>query len=286
MLFLWLGGQTLKIKKILNNNAVVVWRDDQEAVVISKGIAYNKKPGELVDENQVDQIFTMENSNKMDIFQELMIDLPIEYVKVSKEIIEFAEETLNKKLNDSIYIQLTDHIKFAVERSKEGIKVTNGLLWETKSLYSKEFSIGLEALNLILTRLGVLLSEDEAGFIALHIINAELNSEMPQIQEMTKITREILFIIKYHFKLNFDENSISYNRLLTHLKFFSQRLVTKTPQEIKNDDELKSMVSQKYEKAYNCTLKIKDFINGNYHYLISDDELLYLTIHINRVIEN
>ncbi|OSM25638.1 transcription antiterminator LicT [Enterococcus faecalis] len=276
----------MKIKKILNNNAVVVWRDGQEAVVISKGIAYNRKPGELIYENQVDQIFTMKSSNKMDIFQELMIDLPIEYVKVSKEIIEFAEETLNKKLNDSIYIQLTDHIKFAVERSKEGINVTNGLLWETKSLYSKEFSIGLEALNLILTRLGVLLSEDEAGFIALHIINAELNSEMPRIQEMTKITKEILFIIKYYFKLNFDENSISYNRLLTHLKFFSQRLVTKNPQEIKNDDELKIMVSQKYGKAYNCAVKIKDFINGNYHYLISDDELLYLTIHINRVIEN
>lgn len=274
------------IKKILNNNAVVVWKDNQEAVVVSKGIAFGKKTNDAIEVNETGQIFTLDTPSEMNVFQELMLNVPIEYLEISKEIIEIAEKKLGKSLNQSIYIHLTDHIKFAVERYKNGVSIPNGLLWEIKQLYRGEYNIGLDSLSIILTHIGILLPEDEAGFIALHIFNAELNSEMPKIQEMTKITREIMFIIKYNFKLSFDENSISYNRLLTHLKFFSQRLVEGIPQENATDEQFSNLVAEQYHEANKCALKIKEFIQSNYDYDVTTNEITYLTIHINRLIQN
>lgn len=270
----------------MNNNAVVVWKDNQEAVVVSKGIAFGKKTNDAIEVNERCQIFTLDTPSEMNVFQELMLNVPIEYLEISKEIIEIAENKLGKPLNQSIYIHLTDHIKFAVERYKNGVSIPNGLLWEIKQLYRDEYNIGLDSLSIILTHIGILLPEDEAGFIALHIFNAELNSEMPKIQEMTKITREIMFIIKYNFKLSFDENSISYNRLLTHLKFFSQRLVEGIPQENATDEQFSNLVAEQYHEANKCALKIKEFIQSNYDYDVSTNEITYLTIHINRLIQN
>jgi beta-glucoside operon transcriptional antiterminator len=99
---------------------------------------------------------------------------------------------LGKKLNDSIYIHLTDHIHFAIERYKNNLPIKNGLLWETRQLYKDEYEIGLEALNMICEQFGVILPEDEAGFLALHIVNAELNEEMPVVKDMTKVMQEVI----------------------------------------------------------------------------------------------
>ncbi|MBM6837851.1 PRD domain-containing protein, partial [Clostridium saudiense] len=36
--------------------------------------------------------------------------------------------------------------------------------------------------------------------------------------------------------------------------------------------------------AYNCTLKIKEYIINNYKYEINSSEIVYLTLHIQRII--
>ena len=41
---------------------------------------------------------------------------------------------------------------------------------------------------------------------------------------------------------------------------------------------------EKYEKSYNCVLKIKAFIEHEYSYNLSDEEQLYLIIHIERIV--
>ena len=123
-------------------------------------------------------------------------------------------------------MSLTDHINFAIQRNKKGLDIKNALLWETKRLYKDEFAIGKQALAMVKNKTGVSLPEDEAGFIALHIVNAELNEEMPNIINITKVMQEILRIVKYHFKIEFNEESLHYYRFVTHLKFFAQRLLT------------------------------------------------------------
>ncbi len=161
-----------------------------------------------------------------------------------------------KQLSESIYLHLTDHIHFAIERYKNNLPIKNGLLWETKQLYRDEYEIGIEALNMICDQFGVLLPEDEAGFLALHIVNAELNEVMPNIKKMTKVMQEILTIVKYHFKMEFDEESLNYYRFITHLKFFAQRLVKGNHFNNQNDDDLFHVIKEKYPKSYMLVIRI------------------------------
>jgi len=207
----------------------------------------------------------------------------MEYVKVTEEMIQYAKNKLGKKLNDIIYISLTDHINFAIERQKQGIKIVNPLLWEIKRIYKDEFQIALEALKMIKDKLAIELPEDEAGFIAMHFVNAELNEEMTDVANMTKIIQDILNIVKYHFKIELDEDSLNYFRFLTHLKFFAQRLINNMLLK-SDDDELYEIVKNKHPEAYACTKKIKDYIQKVHGHEITSEEKLYLTIHIDRVV--
>ncbi|WP_028402093.1 BglG family transcription antiterminator LicT [Ectobacillus panaciterrae] len=276
----------MKIEKILNNNAVISTKDKQEIIIIGRGIAFKKQVGEEINQEQIDKIFTLENEDIMKKFKTLIADMPIEYMEISEKIIAYAKMKLGKKLNDSIYIHLTDHIHFAIERYRNGFPIKNGLLWETRQLYKEEYEIGLEALNMVCEQFGVILPEDEAGFLALHIVNAELNEEMPIVKNMTKVMQEILTMVRYHFKIEFNENSLPFYRFITHLKFFAQRLVKGNHYNSTTDDGLYQVIKEKYSEAYKCSQKIKKFIESSYTYELTDEEMIYLTIHIERVVKN
>lgn len=274
------------IEKILNNNAVVSLSDERsEIIVMGKGIAFGKKRGDLIDDDRIEKVFTLKNGDLTNKLKQLIEEIPIEYMAVSEDIIKFTKLQLGKSLNDTIYISLTDHIHYAVERFKKGLIIKNGLLWEIKNLYKEEFQIGLEALKMIEQAFGVGLPEDEAAFIALHIVNAELNEDIGNIMAMTEIVQEILKIVKYHFLIEFEEESLNYYRFITHLKFFAQRLVNKEFYEDDRQDDLFQIVKTRYTDSYGCAIKIKEFINEKYQYIITQDEMMYLTIHIERVVK-
>ncbi|WP_431086616.1 BglG family transcription antiterminator LicT [Paenibacillus sp. 8b26] len=275
----------MNLKKVLNNNAVIAMKDDQEVIIIGRGIAYGRSIGDVLDDRLIDKIFTLEDKDVMNKFKSLIVDMPIEYMKITEEIIAYAKVKLGKKINDSIYIHLTDHIHFAIERYNMGLPINNGLLWETKQLYKEEYEIGLEALNMICEQFGVLLPEDEAGFFALHIVNAELNEEMPVVRKMTKVMQEILTIVRYHFRIEFDEDSLLFYRFITHLKFFAQRLVKGNHYNSSSVKNLYDVVKEQFPEEFKCAQKIKKFIESSYTYPLMDEEILYLTIHIQRVVK-
>ena len=220
----------MKIEKILNNNAVVIKENDNEKIVMGCGIAYKKRVGDEVPEDKIDKIFLLSNKEINNKFQELVSDIPMEYVELGEKIITFAKTQLGKKLNDTIYISLVDHIYTAITRFLEGIEVKNALLWEIKRFYKDEYPIALTALDLIEEIFSVRLPEDEAGFIALHIVNAEMDGnekEVKRVYKITKIMQEILNIVRYNFKISFYEDSVYYYRFISHLKFFADRCLVK-----------------------------------------------------------
>lgn len=274
----------LKIAKVINNNVIsVLDNQNKELVIMGGGIAYQKRSGDLVDETKIEKIFKLDNKDVTEKFKTLLYDIPLEYMDISERIISYAKEKLGKKLNDSIYVSLTDHITFAIERSKKGLLISNPLLWEIKRIYSEEFAIGLKAIKKIEEILEITLPEDEAGFIAMHIVNAELNEEMPNVVNITKLIHNILNIVKYHFKIDIDEESLNYFRFLTHVKFFAQRLFSESNFN-SHDDYLYDMVKEKYQEAFQCTKKIEGYVEINYKYHLTKEEMAYLTIHIERVV--
>lgn len=274
----------MEILKILNNN-VVVTKDEngKEIIAMGKGIAFKKKNGDHLDKDQVDKVYML-TSDVANKFQELLSEIPLEFLETSTKIIDFIKIRSGKKLNENLYISLTDHIFTTIKRYQQGIKVKNMLLWDIQKFYKEEYEIGVEIIDMIKTDLGIELEYDEAGFIALHIVNAEMDERIEDIYEVTKLMQEIVKLVKYYFHVDFDESSIYYYRFITHLKFFALRLVTKKNYNDEYDDTLLDIIKNKYENSYKCCLKIKEFLKNSYEYDLSNEEMLYLTIHISRVI--
>lgn len=274
------------IFKVLNNNVAVVKNDkDVEQIVMGKGIAFQKKKGDEIDESKIDKKFTLSSSQANSNFQELVADIPLQQINLAFQIIDHAKTDLGKKLNDMIYISLTDHIYTAITRFQDGIRVKNALLYDIRRFYPDEFRIGQQALNMIEETTNVRLPDDEAGFIALHIANAEMDNEnMQNMYEITKVMQEILNLVKYFFKVDFNEDSVYYYRFITHLKFFAQRLISQQTYDDDAENDLLLVIQQKYKNSYRCTLKVGEFLKEKYKYDISDEEKLYLTIHIERLV--
>jgi|SRR5471030_2759621 len=270
------------IKKIFNNNAILAKDTDKhEFVVMGCGITFKRNVGDKVEEALIEKTFILKQKDASEKFKLLLEDIPTEHVSLCYDIIEYAKNILGVELSDYIYVTLTDHISYALKIFDEGLNRPNALIWEIKKIYPKEFEIGLKALEFIESETDKKLPEDEAGNIALHLINAQVNNTNNKVEDITHQTRmiqDILNIVKYTYNITLDEKSLNYGRFVTHLRFFFQRLNKK--EEIETDDDfLLKQVKVKYKKAFECMLKIEKYLEME----LSEEEQLYLTIHIQRV---
>lgn len=273
------------IEKIYNNNVVLVIdkESNKELVLTGCGIGFQKKVGQSVDQSKIEKKFITEDESLTQKITKVVTEVHEEVFEASSKIIEYAKKYLNSELDDYIYASLTDHLSFAFKRYEEKIQIKNDLLYEIKRIHKKEFEVGKWAIEYINDRFNVEFPIDEAGFIAMHIVNANYKESTNESFLMTKIVKEILNIIRYYYSVEFEQDDFNYDRLVTHLKFFAKRLIKKEQVEDK-DNELINIIKIQYEKAYNCACKVKQYIEDNHEYLVTEDELLYLTLHINRVI--
>ena len=273
----------MKIDKIINNNIVsAIEADGKEVVIMGRGLGFGMKPGKEIPEGKIEKVFRLDSQNSTDKFKELLANLPLEHIQASTEIINYAKSVLNRRLNQSIYITLTDHINFAIERFKEKMMFTNPLLNEIKTFYKEEYLVGEYAVALIERRIGIKLPVDEAGFIALHIVNAEYNTAMRDTIDITTLIQNVVKIVKEYFSMDLDETSLNYQRFVTHLRFLAQRIIGG---EMLNSDnpEFNQLISQMYPEEYACSLKLKDYIQVTYHHDVTEEETAYLAVHIKRI---
>lgn len=273
------------IEKVLNNNVLLTKNQKgKEVIVMGRGISFNKVAGDYVDPAKVDKIFLLNENEFTARLTELLNDIPVVHLELANEIVMYANGVLGTELSDNLYLTLTDHIHFALQRFDKGIMLKNAMLFEIKRFYKKEYEIGLDALKIIEQATGLALGEDEAGFIALHLVNARMDggNEMRSTVKMTEIVQNILNIVTYHYKLVLDETSLNYSRFLTHLQYFSMRILKK---ETNNSGEefLYNQVRQTYVKAFECASKINEYLEKSHGQSLCKDEYVYLTIHIQRV---
>lgn len=273
----------MKIEKILNNNAFIsIDKSGEEIVVMGRGIAFGKKQGNEVELSRGYKIFSNSDKELNQRLKNIVSDIPEEYMKITEQVVCMLEKEYDKKVNDIIYVSLTEHIHGAVERFKKGIQIKNPLLIDIKRLFRDEYEVSKQALEAIKEEFGIEFEEDEAGYIAQHIVNAQLDDDMSDIVNVTRIMQDILNIIKYSYKIDFNEESVYYYRFVTHLKFFAQRILNRLTYE-DDDEDVFEVFKDKYNESYKCVLKIKDQIKQIYDYELSKDEQLYLMIHIERI---
>jgi len=165
----------MKIEKVINNNVVSSRGEDgRELILMGCGIAFKKKRGDVIEDSKIEKIFYADNEERNSRMKQLFSRIPEEHIQLSSDIIDYARSRLTPGLSDNLYLTLTDHISMAIERMKSGIQLENSLLGEIQKNYSAEFEVGKHAVDMMNERLGLKLTYEEAGFIALHLVNAKL----------------------------------------------------------------------------------------------------------------
>lgn len=273
----------MTVEKVINNNIVSAYDETgKEVVVMGRGIGFGVRAGAVINNSKIEKVFRIKSQNVAEQFKELLANMPLEHAQISNDIISYAKSTLKLKLNQSIYVTLTDHINFALERYQKGINLENALLWEIKRFYPQEYGLGKYAIDLIRKRLNVNLPEDEAGFIALHFVNAEYGTDIRDAVHFPNQMKDILDIVTKELGIRLDEGSLHYERFITHVKFLLQRVYRKEllPDE---ESELAEMMKKKYPKEYSCSEKIADYIEESAGCRLSAEEIMYLSIHIRRI---
>lgn len=276
----------MKISQIFNNN-VVLSTDEfgEEVVVMGKGIGFQKKKGEVIDESLIDKTFVLTENVAKSIFPDIYRQLSEDEIDVVIDIINMAEEELNVEFQSNLYIALADHIHYTLERTRELLPLTNPLNYEVRKYYSAEYEVGQKALKLIEDRLGVELYKDEASSIAIHFVTGQKEGYfVQQTIKVTEIVHNITNIVRIHFGTSFDEESISYARFLTHVQYFAHRVVFNEHQGAA-DSFLFEQVQKSYPQSFECVERIKKYVQTSYDFEMGEDEQVYLTIHIQRLLK-
>ena len=244
----------MKITKLVNNN-IVTSEDMQgrEIIVMGRGLGFGKKSGMEIDVGKIEKVFRLSSEGENQKLVDMIQDIPIEHITAADRIIDYAKSMLGEKLKDTIYLSLIDHINGAIERQKNQIAFTNPLMWEIKQYYPAEFSVGVQSLSILKNILGITLPVDEAAFIALHFITSEYDTKMDVTFDIPKLIDDIVAILELEFEIQIDKASIHYERFITHLKFFAARVLQ----------------AKHIEEAYGIE--------------ISEEEVVYLTVHIKRI---
>ena len=274
----------MRLKKAFNNNALLALdENEEEVIVMGKGIAFGKKSGDRIDESLIQKKFVFDKSELNEKFSQLFDEIPQQYVELTVSIVEMAQKELGVRFDSSIYLALSDHITYAVRRYKKNENLKNALLFEVKKFYPNEFKAALKSLDMIQYETGCIMTEDEVGYIAMHFVNAQQNGEeMSQTVKVTKMVEDILHIVEYHYQIKLDENSLNYTRFVTHIRYFARRLFAKELNQ-DTDDILYQQIRERYPDAYRCVLKVKKYIKENCDIELTNEEMTYFMLHINRV---
>lgn len=276
----------MNIIRVLNTNAVVTKdKGGKEVIVTGPGIGFSKKKGQCLDESLIHKTYCLQSREDSRRLQEIVCAVSERYLEIARKVVDTARNDEGLTIRDTLYITLTDHINSALERYQSGIILKNIMKHDIRKFYSREYAIARKAIRWIYEETGTDLGEDEAAFIAMHILASELDSgSMPDIQKMTDLINSILQIVRLHFGIEFHEDSVSYQRLLTHLKFFSARVFDRTPYEDTMQDIYQVLVTQN-RHAYSGVEKVAQLIRRQYDYTLSVDEQLYLLIHLKRILD-
>ncbi|KRN73815.1 transcriptional antiterminator [Carnobacterium maltaromaticum] len=278
------GNRMLTVVKSLNNNIILaVNKVGNELVAFGTGIGFKRKKGDQVPMEEVTKVFQSGMNHQA---SRLLEGLSPELLSVTEKMISLGENKLNLDINSSLLFTLADHLRYAIERKEQKIDIDTPFQWEIPHLYFKEYEIGIESLQLIQIELGIELPTTEASFIALHFVNAQMdNQSMNQTIRMTTLTKDIVKIIQACFNINLDKTTMTYSRFITHLRYFIARQESEKLQSAPMDSTLKTIIQERYSKSYECGLMIKDMLLKVYGWQISEDELVYLVIHIERIIK-
>lgn len=281
----------LVVNRVYNNNTVLVdvGRKDQ-AIIQGKGVGFQRRHGDDVPPNQVERIFYLNTSEAKERFGALLKDVPIDITMTSFAIIEMAKKDFHYPVLDYIYVTLTDHIAQTYKHLMAG-SYKKSTVPDIHDRYPTEYAIADRAVNMINHDLNVHFPNDAAQPIALHFINAhgtESSDEQEKVDQ-ADFGENVNKIVKIVFKeYGITRNIINQNyfdRLMIHLQYLVARLQANEQDKRTLNQNIELDFQKLYPKSYRIASEICEKIQRRLDMNLSDTELVYFVIHIQRLIQ-
>ena len=269
------------IKKINTSAALALDKNGHEVVVMGKGVGFPSVPYELDDLSKIERTFYDVDPRYLGMIAELSPSI----VMACADIADQTEIELGCRLNPNLPFTLADHVQFAAERLKKGVNLTTPIAYDIRHLYPKETAMADTALQMLQEQAGLKLPDNEAINIAMHFINAEAESgDMHSLMLSMQIIAEINSIVERSLNITLDKDSYNYSRFAMHLRYLIQRLQAG----VQTDNISKSLLHtlmRDYPSIYACALKVVKHLEDTFGWGCSNDEMVYLIMHIQRVYE-
>lgn len=273
------------ISRLINNNIVFSLDDSgNEIILFGKAIGFGKKRGETVNPESVLRVFKAASSTERDFLINLVEDIDAVYIDIAGEIVAMYEDELDVKLTDMMTISLSDHLSNAVENKREGIDVPLDITQQISGIYPREFAIARRGLSLVYEKTGIMLHDDEAGYIVLHYINCQGKGYRGDGKYRLVFQKQMIEDIESFFGVEFDRNSLYFHRFLTHLSFLAARIHdNQVPED--SDDSVYEMLIARDSRLQGCVERNAQTIRDKFDVDINEEEKGYLALHISNLLK-
>ena len=265
--------------KALNNNMVLIKEQGVEKILLAKGIGFNKKFGDILEDNlEVDKVFSIEDKKNQENLKEVYNRVDGEFVAICEEALAEISEELGEELNETIHIGLIDHLAIAMKRLKNKEQINNPFIVEIETLYSVEFEMAKKIVNKLQDKYEIDFPEGEIGFITLHIHSARNGKMLSNSIKYSYLSNKIIIYIEEKFNSKIDKRSLDYARFLSHIRFTIERVLTDTV--LKND--LTEIIKKSYPISYEIAEGASKIIEETLDKKVCDDEVAYIAMHVER----
>lgn len=265
--------------KALNNNMVLIKEQGVEKILLAKGIGFNKKFGDILEDNlEVDKVFSIEDKKNQENLKEVYNRVDGEFVAICEEALAEISEELGEELNETIHIGLIDHLAIAMKRLKNKEQINNPFIVEIETLYSVEFEMAKKIVNKLQDKYEIDFPEGEIGFITLHIHSARNGKMLSNSIKYSYLSNKIIIYIEEKFNSKIDKRSLDYARFLSHVRFTIERVLTDTV--LKND--LTEIIKKSYPVSYKIAEGASKIIEETLDKKVYDDEVAYIAMHVER----
>lgn len=272
--------QSYRVKKVLNNNVVQATYGYQEVIVVGLGIGFNVRTRSLIPNEKIEKVFELKQDEYYKASQ-LAKEIPDDSFFGLYRIIEEKSEDAGMTLDNHAYLTLIDHLHFAYQRLKSGQEIKNHLVYDLRILYKDEFNLATAILKEVNKYFKVIFPEDEIGFLTMHVVNGVNEKINNQSTILTDMILDGLNIIRDYYLVSLKLDELHTQRIMVHLKMLVQRVMENI--QVDFEEPILYNVIVEFENAYNCASLIRDYIEKRLKTSVNSQEMVYLTIHLNRL---
>ncbi len=265
------------IKKVNNNVALCLDSKGKEVIVTGRGVGF-VHPGEEVALSRIERTFYHLGKE----YISMLNDITPEAFRIANAVVDYAASRLLCELNDNLLFSLADHIDFALERYHKKMNVELPIYNDVEHLFEPEMDVGRYALRLIEKNFAIQLPKEEAARIALNLINSEYNPMRKNLQINNQVIDDITKIIERSFHISVNRHTFNYSRFVTHMYYLFKREKENHPISSKNEKLYQTLVVT-YPQTNQCVNAIRAYFAETKNWILSDEECLYLILHINRL---